>query len=272
MQITHVARGHEHINSTFPQLLLYRALGWLPPRFAHIPLIMGSQGEKLSKRKHPEADVMAHQKNGILPHALINFIARLGWSHGNDEIFTLAQLIELFDFDHVGSSNGVWNPEKLISLNQHWLKQAPAPELARLTRPFLADGAGADEALLTRAARAFAPRVKTLVELAQAVRPYLQHGVALDPAAAAKHLDASGRVALAAAQAHLAGVGEWTQALLDPVVDAVAASTGFKKGAVAQPIRVAVTGGTTSPGIGETLEVLGREEALFRIAGALAAR
>jgi glutamyl-tRNA synthetase len=269
MQITHVARGHEHINSTFPQLLLYRALGWTPPRFAHIPLIMGAQGEKLSKRKHPEADVMVHKANGILPHALLNFIARLGWSHGNDELFTLPQLIELFDFDHVGTSNGVWNPEKLIALNQHWIRQTEGPRLAELLVPFLGEGATPDDRL-ARAARAFAPRVKTLVELAQAVRPYLRHGVTLDPAAAAKHLDAAGRGALAAARAHLAGVAPWSQAQLDPVVDVVAGQTGLKKGAVAQPIRVAVTGGTTSPGIGETLEVLGRDEALFRIDQALA--
>jgi glutamyl-tRNA synthetase len=183
-------------------------------------------------------------------------------------------LIQHFDFDHVGTSNGVWNPEKLSALNQHWLKQTPPAELAALALPFLAEaglpGVPAD-ARLARAAQAFAPRVKSLVELAAAVKPYLQHGVALDPAAAARHLDASGRAALAEARAHLEGVASWTQALLDPVVDLVAAKTGFKKGAVAQPIRVAVTGGTTSPGIGETLEVLGREEALYRIAQALAA-
>jgi glutamyl-tRNA synthetase len=268
MQITHVARGHEHINSTFPQLLLYRALGWTPPAFAHIPLIMGSHGEKLSKRKHPEADVMAHRQNGILPHALINFIARLGWSHGNDEIFTRAQLIELFGFDHVGTSNGVWNPEKLSSLNQHWIRQADGAQLAELLGPFLPAGTPASPRLAL-AAKAFSTRVKTLVELAQAVTPYLHHGVALDPAAAAKHLDGPGTQALAAARAHLGGLAGWAQPLLDPVVDVVAAQTGLKKGAVAQPIRVAVTGGTTSPGLGETLEILGRDEALFRIDQAL---
>lgn len=272
MHITHVARGQEHVNSTYLQLLIYRALGWPEPLFAHFPLILGRDGEKLSKRKHPEADVMAHRKNGILPHALLNFIARLGWSHGNDETFTRAQLIELFDFEHVGKANGVWNPEKLIALNQHWLKHGDPADTAAAVLPFLAHQGlpeVARDAKLERAVKAFAPRAKTLVEMAQAIKPYYAAGVAIDPAAAQKHLDATGKALLAKARAHLERVADWTQANLDPVVDAVAQETGAKKGAVAQPIRVAVTGGTTSPGIGETLELLGREESLRRLASAL---
>jgi glutamyl-tRNA synthetase len=272
MHITHVGRGQEHINSTFPQLVLYRALGWTPPRFAHIPLIMGQDREKLSKRRHPEADVMAHQKNGVLPHALLNFIARLGWSHGNEELFTVAQLIELFDFEHVGKANGVWNPEKLSSINQHWIKHGEPAALAAALLPFLAAigvTTTADERL-QRAVRAFATRAKTLVDMAASIKPYYAHGVALDPAAAARHLDAAGVALLANARAKLEALPEWTQAAIDPVVDAVAAETGAKKGAVAQPLRVAATGGTSSPGIGETLELLGRAEALHRLDAALA--
>jgi glutamyl-tRNA synthetase len=272
MAITHVARGQEHINSTYSQLTLYRALGWETPQFAHIPLILGQNNEKLSKRKHPEADVMAHKKNGILPDALVNFIARLGWSHGNDEFFTRAQLIELFDLKDVGKANGVWNPEKLLAVNQHWLKTTPPAELAGALRPYLAELGVTDvpAAQLERAAKAFSTRVKTLVELAQAAKPYFTHGVAIDPAAAAKHLDAAGRAMLEKARAKLEALHEWTAPVIDPIVDQLAAETGARKGAIAQPIRVAATGGTTSPGIGDTLELLGRDETLFRLGAALA--
>lgn len=268
MHITHVARGQEHINSTFPQLMIYRALGWTPPTFAHIPLILGQDKEKLSKRRHPEADVMVHKQNGILPHALINFIARLGWSHGNDELFTRQQLIDLFDFEGVGRTNGVWNPEKLTATNQHWLKSGDVKELAAAVQPFLLEAGAPDakvDAKLERAVRCFNTRAKTLVEMAQSIKPYYAHGVTVDGAAAAKHLDHAGKDMLRKARAKLAEVREWTQPNLDPIVDVLASETGAKKGAIAQPIRVAVTGNTTSPGIGDTLELLGREEALHRI-------
>jgi len=216
---------------------------------------------------------MSHKKNGILPQALINFIARLGWSHGNDETFTRDRLVELFDFEHVGKANGVWNPEKLLALNQHWLKQSDPHVLARELVPFLtAQGVSqvSVDARLERAVKIFAPRAKTLIDMAQAIKPYWQIGVTLDPAAAQKHLDATGKELLRKARSHLELVTEWTQPRLDPIVDAVAAETQAKKGAIAQPIRVAVTGGTTSPGIGETLELLGRTEALARIDAVLA--
>ncbi|MFZ5441455.1 MAG: glutamate--tRNA ligase [Myxococcota bacterium] len=272
MQITHVGRGQEHINSTYSQVALYQALGWQQPVFAHFPLIMGQNGEKLSKRKHPEADVMAHHKAGILPHALINFIVRLGWSHGNQEEFTRQQLIEFFDLAHVGKTNGVWNPEKLLALNAHWLKTLPPAEVGQALLEYLAH-AGVQttvDARLETAVKAFAPRSKTLVEMAAAIKPYYQQGVTLDAAAKAKHLDATGKTMLGHAKAKLAALPEWTAALIDPIVDQIAAETGAKKGAIAQPIRVAATGGTTSPGIGDTLALLGRDETMRRIDAALA--
>ncbi len=272
MQITLVGRGQEHVNSTFPQLMLYRALDWTPPDFAHFPLILGPDREKLSKRRHPEADVMLHKKNGVLPHALLNFVVRLGWSHGNDETFSRAQLIELFDFEHVGKTSGVWNPEKLTWLNEHWLKTSEAKEIARAVLPFLHE-AGVPEATvdakLEKAVVCFRERSKSLVEMAQKTKPYYTSGVTIDGAAAAKHLTPDGKAMLAKAREFLAGVTEWTAPRLDPVVDTLAAATGAKKGLVAQPIRVAVTGGTASPGIGDTLELLGRAESLHRIDAAL---
>lgn len=268
MQISHVGRGQEHINSTYQQVVLYKAFGWTQPVFAHFPLIMGANNEKLSKRKHPEADVMAHKRNGILPHALLNFIARLGWSHGNDELFTRAQLIEFFDLKDVGKTNGVWNPEKLLSVNQHWIKNGDPKELSAALLPYLQEAgvtnAAVDDKLLT-AVKAFSTRAKTLVEMAQSIKPYYAQGVKLDPAAAAKHLDAPGKEMLKVTKAKLLAIADWQAAAIDPIVDVIATETGAKKGAIAQPLRVAVTGGTTSPGIGDTLALLGRDETMRRI-------
>jgi glutamyl-tRNA synthetase len=272
MQITHVGRGQEHINSTYSQVAVYLALGWQQPVFTHFPLIMGQNGEKLSKRKHPEADVMVHKAAGILPHALLNFVARLGWSHGDDELFTIERLIELFDFKDVGKTNGVWNPEKLISVNQHWLKTFPPSTIAPALVPYLHE-AGVTEAVadakLETAVKAFAPRAKTLLDMAQSIKPYYAKGVTMDPAAAAKHLDDAGKKMLALAKAKLAALPEWTSAAIEPIVDVLATETGAKKGAIAQPIRVAATGGTTSPGIGDTLAMLGRDETMRRIDSAI---
>lgn len=272
MQITHVGRGQEHINSTYSQVAVYLALGWQQPVFTHFPLIMGQNGEKLSKRKHPEADVMVHKAAGILPHALLNFVARLGWSHGDDELFTIERLIELFDFKDVGKTNGVWNPEKLLSVNQHWLKTFPPSTLAPALVPYLQE-AGVTEAVadakLETAVKAFAPRAKTLLDMAQSIKPYYAKGVKMDPAAAAKHLDDAGKKMLVLAKAKLAALPEWTAVAIEPIVDVLATETGAKKGAIAQPIRVAATGGTTSPGIGDTLAMLGRDETMRRIDSAI---
>lgn len=272
MAITHVARGQEHINSTFPQLMIYEALGWTPPRFAHIPLIFAQDNSKLSKRKHPEADVMRHKANGVLPHALINFIARLGWSHGNDELFTREELIAKFDFSGVGKSQGVWNPGKLTATNQHWLKSTDPLQVAMTLLPYL-QAVGVPEATvdakLELGVKAFAERSATLVEMAEKLKPYYAHGVTIDGAAAAKHLGPESKALLAKARAELANLKEWTAAALDPVVKIVADANGAKVGAVAQPIRVAATGGTVSPGIGVTLELLGRDETLHRLDAAL---
>jgi glutamyl-tRNA synthetase len=272
MAISHVARGQEHINSTFPQLLLYEAFGWTPPQFAHIPLIFAQDNSKLSKRKHPEADVMRHKANGILPHALINFIARLGWSHGNDEIFTRDDLIAKFDFENVGTSQGVWNPGKLTSINQHWLKNTEPLQVAMQVLPFLqAVGVpdAAVDAKLELGVRAFAERSTTLSEMAEKLRPFYARGVTIDGAAAAKHLTPEGKVLLGKAREELLKIKDWTTPVIDPIVKVVADANAAKVGAVAQPIRVAATGGTVSPGIGITLELLGREETFHRIDAAL---
>jgi glutamyl-tRNA synthetase len=272
MNITLVVRGQEHINSTFPQLMLYRALGWAPPAMAHLPLILGPDKEKLSKRRHPEADVMLHRNNGILPEALVNFICRLGWSHGNDEVISREHMVEWFGFDHVGSTSGVWNPEKLLWLNQHYLKTLPASDIGRRLLPFLARvGAQATaDPRLERVVVALRERSKTLVEMADLARPFFVR-VAVDPKAGAKHLDAGGQRALALAREALHALNPWSALGVETALKAISETTGLAMGKVAQPVRVAVMGIPISPPIGETLELLGKVETLERIDGVLAA-
>jgi glutamyl-tRNA synthetase len=268
-----VGRGQEHVNSTFPQLMLYQAFGWQPPEFAHFPLILGPDREKLSKRKHPEADVMLHKRTGILPEALLNFVIRLGWSHGNDEVISRQQMVEWFDFDHVGTTSGVWNPDKLLWLNQTWMKQLPPAEVAgRLVEFLQARGVALPpgDARLEKVVLAFRERARTLAEMADMALKYFQHGVALDEKAAAKHLTAESKPLLARVRQEAAALPQWSAAPLDELVKKVSEQAGVGMGKVAQPVRVAVTGGTVSPGIGETLELLGREEALHRLDAALA--
>ncbi len=271
MDITLVVRGQEHINSTFPQLMLYRALGWTPPAMAHLPLILGPDKEKLSKRRHPEADVMLHRSNGILPEALVNFIVRLGWSHGNDEVISREQMVAWFGFDHVGSTSGVWNPEKLLWLNQHYLKTLPPLDIGARLLPFLA-ARGVDAARdprLERIVLALRERSKTLVEMADLARPFFVR-VPVDPKAAAKHLDHAGKRALALAREALHAVQPWTTLGIDAALKSVSEAAGLGMGKVAQPVRVATMGIPVSPPIGETLELLGKVESLERIEAALA--
>jgi glutamyl-tRNA synthetase len=270
MDVTLVGRGQEHINSTFPQLMLYEALGWTPPEFAHFPLILGPDREKLSKRKHPEADVMLHKRNGIHPEALLNFVVRLGWSHGDEETISREQMIEWFDFDHVGSTSGVWNPEKLLWLNQHYMKTLPPEKVAERLVPFLAEK-GITEAMgdkLQKLVLALRGRAATLAQMADMAKVFYSAGVTFDDKAAAKFLTAETKPVLAAVRDQLSQVA-WTCADLDGVIKTVAEKAALGMGKVAQPVRVAVTGGTTSPGIGETLELVGRDESLRRLDTAL---
>ncbi len=275
MEIELVVRGQEHINTSFPQLMLYRAIGWEPPELAHIPLILGTNREKLSKRLHPEADVMLHRQNGILPEALLNFIVRLGWSHGNDEVLSLDQMKEWFDFEQVGTTSGVWNSEKLSWLNQQWLKRLEPSLVAQRLVPFLeARGAPAKgDPRLEKIVLALRERSRTLVEMAELALPFFGRGVTLDPKAAQKHLTAESRPLLTALRtklANLTALKGWQTLELDAQVKAVSEEANIGMGKVAQPLRVAITGGTISPGIGETLELIGREESLRRLDAALA--
>ena len=271
MAISLVGRGQEHVNSTFLQLMIYDAIGWEKPLFAHFPLILGPDREKLSKRLHPEADVMEHRRNGILPEALLNFIVRLGWSHGDDEVISREQMIQWFGFDHVGSTSGVWNPEKLLWVNAQWLKSLPAEDIAARWVPFLEEAGfqAKDDPRLPAIVTVLRERNQTLVGMAQMARYFFSEGVTLDEKAAAKHLNADGLKLLGIVREKLAAMEPFSTPAIEALVKEVSEQAGVGMGKVAQPMRVAVTGGTASPGIGETLSLVGKPEVLRRLDAAL---
>ena len=272
MRITHVIRGDDHVANTPRQALLYHALGVALPRFAHVPLILGLDKTRLSKR-HGATSVMAYRDLGLLPDALVNYLVRLGWSHGDQEIFTRAELVEFFSLEHVGRSPAVFNAEKLEWLNAHYLKAMPSAELAALTVPFLeAQGTPvpSDRELLAAVVETLRERARTLVELAQMARFYFVDAVEIDPEAAAQHLTPAVGPVLDDLCERLARHTDWSVAGLEGVFRAVIATHGMKLGKLAQPVRVAVTGGTASPGIFEVLAILGPEKTLPRLAAARA--
>jgi glutamyl-tRNA synthetase len=271
MAITLVGRGQEHINSTFPQLVLYDYLGLTPPKFAHFPLILGPDREKLSKRLHPEADVMLHKNNGVLPEALLNFIVRLGWSHGNDEVISREQMIAWFDFDHVGTTSGVWNPEKLLWLNQHYIKASPpdALEAGFLEQLRKRGWEAAPGARTLGIIKSQQERSHTLGEMAE-LSSYFFVDPVTDAKAAEKFLTAASKPALQRIRDDLAKLPTFDAAAIEPAFKAAAEALGLGMGKVAQPVRVALTGNTVSPPIHDLVALLGRETSLARLDRALA--
>jgi glutamyl-tRNA synthetase len=271
MSINLVARGQEHINSTFPQILLYEALGYEKPAFAHFPLILGADREKLSKRLHPEADVMAHRRNGILPEALVNFVVRLGWSHGNDEIISRRDMIAWFGFDHVGRTSGVWNPEKLLWLNHHYIKtEKPETLMPALVELLQARNLPVDPGpRLLGIIRAQQERAHTLVEMTDLSR-YFFAEPQMDPKAKEKFLTAGSRDVLTTIRQGLAALHGFQPADIELLFKATAERLALGLGKVAQPVRVALTGGTVSPPIQELVALLGREESVSRLDRAIA--
>ncbi len=270
MAISHVIRGDDLLASTPRQVLLYRALDAVPPRFGHVPQILGLDKTRLSKR-HGATSVLAYRDTGYLPDALVNYLARLGWSHGDQEIFARAELVEHFTLENVGTSAGIFNPEKLEWVNFQWMKATYAEELADLVVPFL-ERAGIpvpeDRGWLARVVETLRERAKTLVELAEFSRFYLADGVTPDPKAAAKHLTPAIVPALADLVAELAALPRWEASAIELAFQRTLDRHALKLGALAQPVRVAVTGGTVSPGIYEVLDVLGRERSLARLRAA----
>jgi glutamyl-tRNA synthetase len=270
MGITLVIRGDDHINNTPRQIHLYRALGYAVPEFAHVPMILGDDKKRLSKR-HGATSVMAYKKQGFLPEAMINYLVRLGWSHGDQEIFSMDELIEKFTIEAVGRSAGVFNPEKLLWLNSHYIKAADPAALAELLRPFLVQqgidpSAGPD---LTAVVKGLQERSATLVQMAEGAAFYFAEQPEFDEKTAAKFLVEEHRPLLTELKVALAACGSFAEGELEMALTAVGERLGLKFGKVAQPLRSALTGGAPSPGIYEVLQVLGRERVVKRIDHAL---
>jgi glutamyl-tRNA synthetase len=266
MGVTHVIRGDDHLNNAFRQLAIIRAMGWPEPTYAHVPLIHGPDGAKLSKR-HGAMGVDAYRDElGLLPEAVGNYLLRLGWGHGDDEIISRSQAIEWFDLPQVGKSPSRFDFKKLENLNGHYIREADDQRLAELVGAPLGISAADDQALLLRAMPELKARAHTLNELAEGARfLFAQRPLEMDEAAAAL-LTAEARELLHRTHERLAALAEWDAGSVEAAIREVAEGTGVKLGKLAQPMRAALTGRTTSPGIFDVLVLLGRDESLGRIA------
>jgi len=270
MEISHVIRGDDHLNNTPRQINILRALGKEPPRYGHVPMILGDDGSRLSKR-HGAVSVMQYRDQGFLPEALLNYLVRLGWSHGDQEIFSLDEMVELFDIDAVNKAASSFNTEKLLWLNQHYIKVCDAQRLAHLLSPHMGN-LGIDPSQgpdLVEVVEAQRERAKTLVEMARISAFCYRDFDRFDEKAAKKHLRGVAREPLQRMRERLATVDEWTARRLHQLVMEVAEELQLNMGKVAQPLRVAVTGRAASPGIDVTLYLVGREACLRRIDRAL---
>jgi glutamyl-tRNA synthetase len=265
MGVTHVIRGDDHLNNAFRQLAIIRAMGWPEPTYAHVPLIHGPDGAKLSKR-HGALGVDAYRDElGMLPEAVGNYLLRLGWGHGDDEIISREQATQWFDLDHVGKSPSRFDFKKLENLNGHYIREADDGRLAGLIAPKLGLS-DEQQALLVRAMPELKPRANTILQLTEGARfLFDQRPLAIDDQAAAL-LTPEARPLLAAAHQKLAALANWDAASLEAAIRDVAEASGAKLGKLAQPLRAALTGRTTSPGIFDVLALLGRDESLARIA------
>lgn len=266
MAITHVIRGDDHMNNTPRQINLFRALGAEPPAYAHLPMIHGPDGTKLSKR-HGAVNVLEYREMGFLPQALLNYLARLGWSHGDKEIFRLDELIRLFDLDKVSRSAASFDPAKLLWVNQQHILQAPLAQLAPLLAEQL-ERQGIDPRNgppLELTVEALRERSQTMAEMAERAHCYYEEFEAFDAKSAQRHLQPESREVLEALKTALAGVSDWSIDATEAAVQGVAERLGVKLGKVAQPLRVAVTGQAASPGIGATLVLVGQRRAVERI-------
>ena len=271
MRITEVIRGDDHVNNTPRQINIYRALGKEPPSFAHLPMIHGPDGAKLSKR-HGAVSVMQYRDDGYLPHALLNYIVRLGWSHGDQEIFSREQMMALFSVDDVNKAASRFDFDKLAWINQHYLKtdtpESIAPHFVwhlEAAGYDLANGPKPEDVIL-----ALRDRAKTLKEMAEKARVWFVDFDEYEPAAVAKHFTGRAREALVAAREKLAALENWSAAGVDGALKAAAESLGEGLGKIAQPLRVAITGTAVSPSIDHTVYLCGKSRALARIDRAIA--
>lgn len=270
MQVTHVIRGDDHINNTPRQINILQALNAPLPHYAHVPMILGADGKRLSKR-HGAVSVLQYRDEGYLPEALLNYLVRLSWSHGDQEIFSLDEMVQLFDLKDINKAPATFNPEKLVWLNQHYLKESDPVHVARHLSWHMGQ-VGIDPsrgAALVEVVKAFRERAKTLKEMAEASRFLYQDFVAYDAKAASKHLTSETQRPLEQLYAALQDLTEWRADAIHEALNHVAEELELKLGKVAQPLRVAVSGSAVSPPINITLELLGRDIALQRVQRAL---
>jgi glutamyl-tRNA synthetase len=270
MGLTHIIRGDDHVNNTPRQMLIYQALGEPLPFYAHVPMILGPDRTRLSKR-HGATSVLAYRDMGYLPQALLNALARVGWSYGDQEKFSLIELIEKFSLENVGKSAGIFNMEKLLDLNAQYIRETRTEELAHDLLPFL-EKAGCrnlDPGQILDAAETLKPRSKTLVEMAEGARFYFVDEVTYDPAAADRFLTPQALGMMKDIHARIQDLGEFTRENVEKLFLEFIDERQVKLGKIAQPLRVALTGAGVSPGLFEVMEVLGRNKVLKRIEKAI---
>lgn len=271
MEMTHVIRGDDHLNNSPRQINLYKALGATPPVFAHVPMILGDDGARLSKR-HGAVSVMSYRDEGFLPEALLNYLVRLGWSHGDQEVFSLEEMIQLFDVEGVNKAASSFNTDKLLWLNQHYIKTSTPEHIAHHIAWHLGE-LGIDPSQgpkITDVVSQYQERSKTLKEMAQSLQFFYQEVTEYDEKAARKNLTEESLPILEEMLQRLSDVTEWKAEPLHDQVKACAEVNEVGMGKVAQPIRVAMTGNTVSPSLDITLELLGRERTLSAISRAVA--
>lgn len=271
MNITHVIRGDDHLPNTPRQMQLYQALDHRLPQFAHVPLILGTDKARLSKR-HGATSVMSYREMGYLPEAVNNYLVRLGWSHGDDEIFSRDELVAKFSLENVGKSAGVFNPEKFLWLNSHYLRARPLAQLAQDIVPFIeAKGypVPQDRTWLERMIATLKERAKTLVEIVEQAHYYLSEDIIIDEKAASKFLTREIAAPLNTLTQKLAALDEFTDAAIQKAFTETLDETRLPMGKLAQPVRIAVTGSTVSPGIHDVISILGKERTLRRLNAAL---
>jgi glutamyl-tRNA synthetase len=270
MGVTHVIRGDDHLNNTPRQINMLRALGATLPVYAHVPMILGADGAKLSKR-HGAVSVLQYQQDGYLPDALLNYLVRLGWSHGDQEVFTREEMIADFDIKDVNKSASAFDPEKLLWLNQQHMMRAPVGTLAAGLRSRLtALGVAVDdERLLEGVANAQRERARTFNEMADNSLFFFCEIEAYDQKAASKNLTADAVPMLQAVSEGFNTLSDWNAGSVHEVINAVAQRYGVGLGKVAQPLRVAVSGGAVSPPIDMTVALLGKEKCRRRIEDAV---
>lgn len=270
MNINTIIRGDDHVMNTPKQILLYKALGSPLPTFGHVPMVLGNDRARLSKR-HGAMSVTAYRDMGFLPEALMNYLVRLGWSHGDQEFFTRDELIEVFDLENIGRSAGIFDLDKLLAVNAEHIMAASPQDLVDPLKPFMEKAGIEIEAgdYVLEVIETLQPRSKTLVDMAEAALFYYQSDIKYDEKAAKKVLKAAALEPLNMVTAKLESLENYTQSDLENVFKAIMDESGLKLGKIAQPVRVALTGRTASPGIFEIIAILGKERVIPRLKKAI---